>query len=238
MVSRESVRHISDRSVDNCLARSPKASLDGTMMSASIATQPFNQRKRLLVVQGLCIVTIGSLLFSRPGWDEASPLHEFVEMTGFVLILVCIFGRLWSILYVGGRKNSELAVNGPYSITRNPLYLFSTIGAFSIGLMFGSIIVAAVLGVCTYAVLGMTTRKEEAFLRDKFGPEFEVYVARTPRFWPKPWLYRDQRQRTFSTSALRSTFFDALYFLAIFPAIEGIEYLQVIGYLPTYFWLF
>ncbi|PAQ03916.1 isoprenylcysteine carboxylmethyltransferase family protein (plasmid) [Mesorhizobium mediterraneum] len=208
------------------------------MMSASIAPQPFNQRKRLLVVRALSIAAIGSLLFSRPGWDEASSLHEVVEMIGFVLILVCILGRLWSILYVGGRKNSELAVSGPYSITRNPLYLFSTIGAFGIGLMFGSLIVASALGVCTYAVFGMTARKEETFLRDKFGPEFEAYVARTPRFWPKPWLHQDKHQHTFSTSALRSTFFDALYFLAIFPAIEGIEYLQVAGYLPTFFWLF
>ncbi|RUU73515.1 MAG: isoprenylcysteine carboxylmethyltransferase family protein [Mesorhizobium sp.] len=208
------------------------------MMSASIAPQPFNQRKRLLVVRALSIAAIGSLLFSRPGWDEASSLHEVVEMIGFVLILVCILGRLWSILYVGGRKNSELAVSGPYSITRNPLYLFSTIGAFGIGLMFGSLIVASALGVCTYAVFGMTARKEETFLRDKFGPEFEAYVARTPRFWPKPWLHQDKHQHAFSTSALRSTFFDALYFLAIFPAIEGIEYLQVAGYLPTFFWLF
>ena len=159
-------------------------------MSASIAPQPFNQRKRLLVVQGLSIAAIGSLLFSRPGWDEASTLHELIEMTGFVLILVCIFGRLWSILYVGGRKNTELAVNGPYSITRNPLYLFSMIGAFGIGLMFGSIIVAVVLGVCTYAVFGMTARKEEAFLLRKFGPKYEAYAARTPRFWPKLWLYQ------------------------------------------------
>ncbi|TIP81472.1 MAG: isoprenylcysteine carboxylmethyltransferase family protein, partial [Mesorhizobium sp.] len=115
-------------------------------MSASIAPQPFNQRKRLLVVQALSIAAIGALLFSRPGWNEASSLHEVVEMIGFVLILVCIFGRLWSILYVGGRKNSELAVRGPYSITRNPLYLFSTIGAFGVGFMFGSLIVAAALG--------------------------------------------------------------------------------------------
>ena len=208
------------------------------MMSASIALQPFNQRKRLLLLQGLGIVVIGPLLFSRPGWDEASIFHEVVEGIGFALILVCIFGRLWSILYIGGRKNSELAVSGPYSVTRNPLYLFSTIGAFGIGLMFGSTMVSAILSVCTYAVFEMTVRKEETFLRSKFGPKFEEYVARTPRFWPKPWLYREEHQHMFSTRALRRTFFDAAYFLAIFPAIEGIEYLQVNGHLPTYFWLF
>lgn len=171
-------------------------------MVTSTVPQPFNQRKRLLVVQGLSIAVIGSLLFSRPGWDEASPLHELLEMTGFVLILGCIFGRLWSILYVGGRKNSELVVSGPYSVTRNPLYLFSTIGAFGIGLMFGSIIVAAFLGVCTYLIFRVTSRKEEAFLHAAFGSTFEIYAARTPRFWPKPWLYRDKQEHAFSTKAL------------------------------------
>ena len=207
-------------------------------MSASTAPKPFNQRKRLFVIQGLSIAAVGSLAFSRPGWDEASFLHEFLEMLGFIFILGCIFGRLLSILYVGGRKNSDLVVSGPYSITRNPLYLFSAIGAVGIGLMFGSVIVAAILGVCTYVIFDVTSRKEEEFLHATFGRTYEGYVARTPRFWPNPWLFRDEQQHAFSTEALKRTFFDALYFLAVFPVIEGFEYLQVAGYLPTFFRLF
>jgi protein-S-isoprenylcysteine O-methyltransferase Ste14 len=207
-------------------------------MSASTAPKPFNQRKRLFVIQGLSIAAVGSLAFSRPGWDEASFLHEFLEMLGFIFILGCIFGRLLSILYVGGRKNSDLVVSGPYSITRNPLYLFSAIGAVGIGLMFGSVIVAAILGVCTYVIFDVTSRKEEEFLHATFGRTYEGYVARTPRFWPDPWLFRDEQQHAFSTEALKRTFFDALYFLAVFPVIEGLEYLQVAGYLPTFFRLF
>jgi len=207
-------------------------------MSTSIVPQPFNQRKRLFVVQILSSVAIVTLLFSRPGWNESLPVHEFVEMIGFLLVLVCIFGRLWSILYVGGRKNSELATCGPYSITRNPLYLFSTIGAFGIGLMFGSIMVAVLLGLFSYLIFSTTSRQEEAFLRGKFGLTYETYAAATPRFWPNQWLYRDLSQHTFCPKTLRSTFVDALVFPAAFPIIEGIENLHVTGYLPTYFWFF
>jgi len=222
--------------MERCPAK--QASAKGAQMSTSIAPQPFDQRKRLLVVQVLSSAAIVALLFSRPRWNEASPVHEIVEMAGVVLILICIFGRLWSILYVGGRKNSELATSGPYSITRNPLYLFSTIGAFGIGLMFGSIVVAVLLGLFSYLIFSITSRKEEVFLRGKFGQAYETYTAATPRFWPKLWLYRDLSEHTFCPKALRSTFVDALCFLAVFPIIEGIENLHMTGYLPTYFWLF
>lgn len=207
-------------------------------MSTDLTPKPFVQRKRLLIVQLMSVAVIMTLLLSRPIWDENRTFHELIEMTGLAFVLVCIFGRLWSILYVGSRKNNELVTNGPYSITRNPLYLFSTIGAAGIGMMFGSIIVAAIMGSATYLVFQMTARKEAAFLQAKFPAEYASYAARTPLFWPNLRLYRDAGETTFSPTALKRTFLDALYFLAIFPAIEGIEYLQTTGHLPTYLWLY
>jgi len=207
-------------------------------MSHTIAPKPFDQKKRLIAVQILSGLVIGALLFIRPGWNEASNAHEIIEMTGLALVLACIFGRLWSILYVGSKKNSELVTDGPYSLTRNPLYLFSTIGAAGIGLMFGSIIIAAALGIATCLVFLITARREAAFLRGKFGAAYDAYAARTPLFWPRVSGYRDAGQVAFSPVALRRTFVDALYFLAVFPAIEGVEYLQTMGYLPTLMWLY
>ena len=64
---------------------------------------------------------------------------------------------------------------------------------------------------------------------------YTVYAERTPRFWPNPMLYRDQDQLVFSTSALKSTFRDGLYFLAVFPLIETVEHFRAIGVLPTLF---
>ncbi|MEC9244743.1 MAG: isoprenylcysteine carboxylmethyltransferase family protein [Pseudomonadota bacterium] len=207
-------------------------------MSASLSPTPFNQRRRLLVIQFLSVFALVALLLSRPAWREDRPFHEFIEMTGLALVLMCVFGRLWSILYVGNRKNAVLVTSGPYSITRNPLYLFSTIGATGIGLMFGSVVVATTMGLLSYLVFRATAAKEAVYLRNKFANQYRSYAARTPLFWPDFRLYQDIGETSFSPDALKKTFLDALYFLALFPVIEGLEYIQTVGYLPTVLWLY
>ncbi|WFP63797.1 isoprenylcysteine carboxylmethyltransferase family protein [Mesorhizobium sp. WSM4904] len=201
--------------------------------SLKSAPKAFDQHKRLIVVQVSAVVAIVLLLFSKPFLSEGSSGHELVETAGFGFVLVCFLGRLWSILYVGGKKNDELIVSGPFSMTRNPLYFFSIIGAVGIGLMFGSALAAAILGLASFLVFRFTANREAEFLFGKFGAVYTAYAGRTPRFWPNPMLYRDQDQLIFSTSALKSTFRDGLYFLALFPLIETVEYFRAAGVLPT-----
>ncbi|ESZ05254.1 hypothetical protein NLY44_22265 [Mesorhizobium sp. C089B] len=123
-------------------------------------------------------------------------------------------------------------------MSRNPLYFFSTVGAAGVGLMYGSVLVAAALALVSYLVFRVTARKEAEFLFGKFGPAYSVYAERTPPFWPNPLLFHDQAERRFSTKALRRTFTDGLYFLALFPAIETIEQLRISGMLPVFFTLY
>ena len=59
-----------------------------------------------------------------------------------VVALVCIVGRAWCSLYIGGRKKAEIVDRGPYSISRNPLYVFSFMGAFGVGAQTGSVTLA------------------------------------------------------------------------------------------------
>ena len=198
----------------------------------------FDQHKRLIVVQVAAVLAIIALLFTKPVLVEGSNGHEFVELSGVVLVLICFLGRLWSILYVGGRKNDELISMGPFSMTRNPLYFFSTVGAVGTGLMFGSLLAAVALGLASYLVFRFTARKEAEFLLAKFGSAYASYAERTPRFWPNPALYRDQDEWLFSTRALRSTFYDGLYFLALFPLIEMAEHFRASGLLPVFFTLY
>lgn len=204
----------------------------------SLSTQRRDQRKRLIVVRIAAVVAIALLLFGKPGLTEGSEGHEHIELLGFILILICVGSRLWSILYVGGKKNDELISMGPYSMTQNPLYFFSTLGAAGIGLMYGSLLAAMALGLASIIVFRVTARKEAEYLLGKFGPAYRGYAERTPRFWPNPFLFRDQAEWRFSTHALKRTFFDGLYFLAAFPAIEAIEYFRASGILPTLFTLY
>ena len=62
---------------------------------------------------------------SRAGAPRRRTSMRLIEMAGLVLILVCILGRTWCTLYIGGLKKRELVTAGPYSVVRNPLYVFT-----------------------------------------------------------------------------------------------------------------
>ena len=198
--------------------------------------RPVNQRFRIRTLQAGGLFLIAPLLLVNPMF--AGGAHEAIEIGGFVAILACVLGRMWSILYVGPRKNRELVTAGPYSMTRNPLYFFSTLGAVGVGLSIGSVIVALLFGLFAYLVLHATAIGESQYLRTLFGQAYDVYARETPMFWPDPSRYREAPDPVFSPAALRSTFLDGLIFLCAFPLIELIEYLQAQGHLPVLLTLF
>lgn len=177
-------------------------------------------------------------LFAFTGaWSGLSFIHESVEITGRVAIMVCIAGRCWSTLYIDGKKGHQLVDRGPYSISRNPLYVFSVIGAAGFGAQTGSLSVALIGGFLTWLVLRLTISGEESFLRERLGAPYLAYSERTPRFWPDPRLWRGQDVVEVRPKLLVTTFMDSLIFLLAIPFAEGFEALQGYGWLPTLFTL-
>lgn len=181
-----------------------------------------------VIVGGIFVVTSAT---SR--WPDGGLLHEGIELAGFLLIAVCIAGRTMCALYIGGLKNKSLIDAGPYSVTRNPLYVFSVIGAVGVGAQFGSIVIALVAGVITWAVFYILIFSEERSLRHRFGATFLSYSARVPRFFPNLSLWRDVNELTIRPRIVRATFIDACIFLISIPIAEGLDYLHSIGVLPV-----
>ena len=124
------------------------------------------QRARIHALQVIGLLVACAFFITKPILDGRA--HEYLELAGFGLAILCVAGRAWSILYVGAHKNRRLVMAGPYSMTRNPLYLFSTIGAAGIGLIFGSLVAAAMLGLVSYLVLARMAQKEAAHLPHAF----------------------------------------------------------------------
>src|SRR5690606_35658520 len=102
-----------------------------------------------------------------------------------------IVGRLWSTLYIGGRKSAQVVTGGPYSITRNPLYLFSSIAAAGVGAQMGSILATIGFGVFCALAFHFVILREEKFLKTALGEDYRAYLAAVPRFFPKFSLYRE-----------------------------------------------
>jgi len=185
-------------------------------------------RKVVLGVGVLGVIAIAMLTRSIGGDGE---LHDGVEALGLAMILVCIVGRAWCSLYIGGRKKAEIVDRGPYSISRNPLYVFSFLGAFGMGAQTGSISLALLFLVLTVAVFYATVRREEAWLSEAFGPVFAAYVARTPRFGPDFSKWRDDDMLEIRPQFFLATLRDGLGFLIAIPLFELVEKLQDSGWL-------
>lgn len=158
---------------------------------------------------------------------------EVMEVTGTFLIIFGVLGRFWAILYIGAMKNRAVMQDGPYSICRHPLYLFSTVGVVGFGLMLGSLVLTLLLGGAVFAILSATAAGEESFLRHEFGPAYDDYAARVPRIWPAVSLFRTELIVPVSVRALRVNFADALVFLALIPIAEFLEVVKDYGFVPT-----
>lgn len=194
------------------------------------------QKRRRIAVALLVVVIFAALLFVRSATDNA--FHEYVESFGGAAILVAILGRTWCTLYIGGRKSAEIVRGGPYSVTRNPLYVFSTIGAAGIGAMTGSVTVAAAFAVITYLAFHSVTLVEEDYLRQAFGKPYVDYMEQVPRFFPRFRLFHESETLTVKPQLIYRTFTDGLIFLAAYPFFELVEYLQDSGILPVFLRLY
>jgi protein-S-isoprenylcysteine O-methyltransferase Ste14 len=173
------------------------------------------------------------LFFGGARWPGGDWRHESIEAVGIGLIVLCILGRTWCSLYIGGRKNQLLIADGPYSVSRNPLYFFSIVGAVGVGAQVGSLAIATFCGFIAWAVFLRTAWREEAALGAAFGDDYRAYLARVPRFLPKPSLWVDRATVEVRPRVVLMTFVDALVFLAAFPVAEGIEYVHQTGLIPV-----
>ncbi len=98
---------------------------------------------------------------------------------------LCVLGlliRAWAAGHLA--KNESLAVSGPYSYIRNPLYVGTLLAA--LGLVIGSreIWLAALFAFVFLLVYLPAIELEEQHLRKLF-PEYEAYAERVPLLAPR-----------------------------------------------------
>lgn len=193
---------------------------------------PLQRRRKATLRLGVAAAA-AILLFCRSAWPAGGAVHETIELAGIVLISVAVLGRTWCTLYIGGRKARDLVVTGPYSVTRNPLYLFSLIGIVGIGAQMGSLLLGPVLAALAAAVFVPLIGEEEALLARRFERRFAAYRAGVPRLWPRPSLWRDEATLTVSSRHLRQTLRDGLAFYLAIPAFAALQRLQEKADLPV-----
>lgn len=176
--------------------------------------------------------------FTKAFVSYDTPLHEGIEYIGYFLVAFCALGRLYSTAFLGGFKNETLITYGAFSMTRNPLYFFSLIGMTGIALISGHILIMIGIPVFFAILYHHLIKREEAFLLDTFGAQYQAYMASTPRLWPNVGKYNAPESIEVVPRYLNKAFKDAIWWFAAFPLFEIAEMLhesgiiQPIGMLP------
>jgi protein-S-isoprenylcysteine O-methyltransferase Ste14 len=191
------------------------------------------QRKRKLALVIGMVCGIALLAITDSAWRAEWPrVHRVIQWSGLVLILVCILGRTWCTLYIGGQKKRELVTKGPYSVVRNPLYLFTLLGTAGMGALSGSIVMSVLAAAFATVVFVFVVRQEEQFLLTAFPQDFPAYAARVPRLWPRFSAWQDADRLIVQPRLVHRTFFDASLFLLAVPLIALKALLRDWGWIP------
>lgn len=184
------------------------------------------QWQRKIIVIAAAAVGVAVLLSMRPVSAEDAFWHEAIERTGIVLIMLGIVGRTWCAMYIGGNKLNRLVTDGPYSLTRNPLYVFSAIAAFGLGAQLGSVVFALICAAATLVIFAVVIRHEERALTERFPDEFARYKARVPRLAPDFRGWQDAETLLVRPTLVYRTFWDATLFLFAALGLKALEDLR------------
>ena len=123
---------------------------------------------------------------------------------GLILIIFGEFIRINAVRYAGGVTRTmnvgapALCTSGPYSRTRNPLYLGNMVIYAGITLVAGGEnMVALFLTVFIYFTFqySMIISLEEQKLSELFGDQYTTYCKKVPRLFPRPipWIGPDNQ---------------------------------------------
>jgi protein-S-isoprenylcysteine O-methyltransferase Ste14 len=173
----------------------------------------------------LYAMVFGSVLFGHPVLDT-NLRYEYVEILGFLLVGMATVGRIWCGVYVFGRKSKELCQDGPYSVCRNPLYLFSFMGAMGVALGSERILPIIVFGFIYFFYYFIVIKYEERRLVQLFGEEYEQYCARVHRFFPEFRNYRSRKRIEINPHHMSKRIAKGMYLLWLFTALEIIKVLK------------
>lgn len=182
---------------------------------------------RLLLVPAAFLAVTSHHIYPEGTWDT------FLGLAGLVLLLIAMGGRIWASAHLAGRKNKALVTEGPFALSRNPLYLFSLVGFVGAGLAFESVSLAALFAGVFFATHWPTIHIEERRLAALFGEEYEEYCRRVPRFIPR--LGNTTRRRTIPLDVLqfRLALRDCLAIPLVFVVADVLEWAKIAGLLPV-----
>ena len=109
---------------------------------------------------------------------------------GIALIALSLLIFVWGVTTMARarteimphRPASALVTNGPFRLSRNPLYVSMAIGYLGAAVWTGRLGAIALLPVAIAVLRKVVIAREEAYLRRRFGDEYAQYQKRVRRW--------------------------------------------------------
>ena len=80
------------------------------------------------------------------------------------------------------RQTTVLLTEGPFRLSRNPMYLGMVVQYVGLALLFNSLWAIVLLPLALVVVHLTVIKREEWYLEQKFGEEYRAYKARVQRW--------------------------------------------------------
>lgn len=198
------------------------------------APRPTLLKSRQFHSRLFAVAAIFLLCTTAPEMPLDAFLRQIMLWVGYLLVIIGAFGRVYSSAFIGGRKNKRVIRIGPFSVVRNPLYVFSFIATLGIGLQSGMLTLAFALALAYAVYYPFVVKREESFLRHKFDESYEAYLREVPRWWPNFKLWDEPIETECRPKFIRHTMRDAAAFFLPFPAFMLVASLQAAHILPIW----
>ena len=153
-------------------------------------------------------------------------------LIGLFLIFVGELIRIKSVSFAGGITRTtkvgapKLMIKGPYSITRNPLYLgnvtiYSGVVLFAGGpLLWELFIFTFIFFILQYS---MIISLEERTLSKLFGEKYKIYCSKVPRLFPKKLFWKinlDIQRSTIKTLKTEKRTLQNIFLVILFITLK------------------
>lgn len=148
-------------------------------------------------------------------------------------VVLAVLGRIWCSVFIAGRKDAELVIDGPYALCRHPLYSLSILAGAGFGLATHSLLLALVALLGLALLLARAAAAEDRALAARHGDAHARYAAATPAFVPRALRHPLPPAREVRPEVLWKAFVDAGAFLLLYLLVVTLRRFGEAGVLPS-----
>lgn len=142
----------------------------------------------IIYLAAIALSVIAHVLFPLP-WIGA-PLSDILFAAGWLAVAATVALEYTAMRTLSrakttimpNRPSEHLVTNGPFSFTRNPIYLGNTLLMIGIGLIAGIVWFLPLALIAAFATQKLAIEREERHLHARFGKRYHDYMRRVRRW--------------------------------------------------------